>query len=1350
MLHVAVCCAYAAASCLFAAPTPYSVNVRDYGAVGDGVHDDTLALQKAADAARVDSQDRGQLETMVKLRLTCTQDGPVPELYFPKGVYRTTGPVVFTGNAFLRGEDAEIRNETADRDTFFFDLGYRVDIEGLRFAGGRHQVRQFTQNRDIASARISGCTFERSRGTAVRLDCLSDVKVQRSAGKAAFFKSAYETKRTPDGRVELVDVDPASRNPAANSTLVLVEKCTFRDCAQAIFAHSDGVNVDRCSFYDTGVARGPIVQVRTTVSLTRLSFHCSGCVPGRTAIAFGRGCSSAADIDIRAPGGMDPFLFEIPPTYTINYGNYGSSLALRNVTLDTGTNAVLTIGAEYLPEMISLYNVRRVRPHGAKPMLFAFRRAPTREDLESWTAKHRQARHGMKCVFGWAAADVDDYDLEMPAHLAQLRCQAGRKVVKEYLEDSTSGKDAPLFTDEAIGVADARQKQDDSDRVEALLRRAAEAGGGTVLLPPRWITLSRTLDVPRNVRITAAGKAVVRSSDYRLVFFRAGENPDAVFENILFNRGATVFETTADRGRARFENCHFFDQDGVTLKARANGPSEFRLEVRYGTSFVPHLYDGNAAPAVFDAFWLEYAPDFDKAAWDAVSEKSQSCLVNRNGGVLRCYDLLGVPCVYWHAAQSTKNSDQKLGFFTWVAHPEEHPELYGDFRWVDNYGDFTSLNVRYGGEWAGLTPVYQYGDAAKSLLAGHIVGGSLYGWTKAKHATVLSDRKEAHVVLTDLFCMNRMDEPSVVFWRDASGRLSRAKGWVRENCYPHRQKEPVACPAAENVQPKETTAVSRVPAQTKNPARDPGLYGDYWWANRFLSRRKEIEKVRGRDVDLVLLGDSICHFWEWQHPDSWAKLTASRTVLNLGYGGDTTQQVIWRIGHGELDGYKAKTIVLMIGTNNNSSESTNPANVAKGVEKIVSLVRERQPNAKLVLHPIFPRGASAESARHASARARNEATNALLKEFAARDGKIVWIDFNDKLLDESGWVPKELMADEIHPTDRGYDIWMEALAGAGVITPVEDEVFIRSTADKTLQPARFFVPESAKGKKVPLLVALHTWSFGYGSESPWKWAKAQCAKRGWALVYPHFRGSNDKPSACGSDLAVQDVVDAVNYAKRETAIDEGRIYVCGGSGGGHMALLMAGRHPELWAGVVAACPISDLSAWFKESVRLERGYWKKIYDSCGGTPWERRKEYARRSPVTWLARAKEAGVPVQIQTGIHDGHFPGSVPIGHAIRAFNVLANAADAVSDEDIDFMEKNEKVPEPLAFAGRDPFFGEKTRIHMRRTSANARLTIFEGGHSGNFDAGIDWLARQRRGRAVDWSLPETARGSAEALTK
>ena len=227
--------------------------------------------------------------------------------------------------------------------------------------------------------------------------------------------------------------------------------------------------------------------------------------------------------------------------------------------------------------------------------------------------------------------------------------------------------------------------------------------------------------------------------------------------------------------------------------------------------------------------------------------------------------------------------------------------------------------------------------------------------------------------------------------------------------------------------PAESMSTARMESRTNDKTRDPGIFGNYWWANRFLSRHQLVEKQRGKTVDLVLVGDSIMHFWEWKHPASWAKLTQGRTVLNLGYGGDRTQNVLWRIAHGELDGYKAKNIVLMIGTNNNSSHDTDPANVAKAVEKIAAEIRAKHPEAQLILHPIFPRGASAESKRHVDAKARNDKTNAILKEYAAAHPEIVWIDFNDKMVDASGWVPRAIMADEIHPTDAGYDLWMDAI-----------------------------------------------------------------------------------------------------------------------------------------------------------------------------------------------------------------------------------------------------------------------------------------------------------------------------------
>lgn len=225
---------------------------------------------------------------------------------------------------------------------------------------------------------------------------------------------------------------------------------------------------------------------------------------------------------------------------------------------------------------------------------------------------------------------------------------------------------------------------------------------------------------------------------------------------------------------------------------------------------------------------------------------------------------------------------------------------------------------------------------------------------------------------------------------------------------------------------KPADPVSRMDSRTDDRTREPGIFGDYWWANRFLSRRRQIEALAGKTVDLVLVGDSIVHFWEWKHPASWADFSKGRTILNLGYGGDKTQNMIWRALNGELDGYRAKCVVIMAGTNNNGADDADPAATAEGVKTLVRIVREKQPEAKVILHPIFPRGDASDSV-HAGPRRRNDRTNVLLKEFAENADGVVWLDFNDRLVDESGWVPTSIMEDGLHPTDKGYAIWRKAL-----------------------------------------------------------------------------------------------------------------------------------------------------------------------------------------------------------------------------------------------------------------------------------------------------------------------------------
>lgn len=285
------------------------------------------------------------------------------------------------------------------------------------------------------------------------------------------------------------------------------------------------------------------------------------------------------------------------------------------------------------------------------------------------------------------------------------------------------------------------------------------------------------------------------------------------------------------------------------------------------------------------------------------------------------------------------------------------------------------------------------------------------------------------------------------------------------------------------------------------------------------------------------------------------------------------------------------------------------------------------------------------------------------------------------------------------------------------------DFLVKSTIDGEEQPCLFF---PAKGDEPrPLVVFLHPWSNGFNTWDTSEW-QAQAAKRNWHMLQPHFRGPNNNPKACASREARQDVLDAVDYVCAHYKVDPARIYVTGASGGGHMTMVMAAHAPDRWAAASAWCGISDLTAWHAESKAANRKYYKDIEGVVGGAPGdspEVDQELRYRSPVLHIANAKD--LPVDIATGIHDGH-TGSVPIHHTIDAFNAIAEAAGApkVTPGEIATLSKEQ----PLSTEEeQDPSFGR--HIFLRRHAGPSRVTIFEGGHEGIAEAAFVWLEQHAK---------------------
>ncbi len=185
-------------------------------------------------------------------------------------------------------------------------------------------------------------------------------------------------------------------------------------------------------------------------------------------------------------------------------------------------------------------------------------------------------------------------------------------------------------------------------------------------------------------------------------------------------------------------------------------------------------------------------------------------------------------------------------------------------------------------------------------------------------------------------------------------------------------------------------------------------------------------------VDVLFVGDSITDGWRRLERGggkaTWDREFAPLKSANFGISGDRTQHVLWRLENGELDGIKPKAIVLMIGTNNTGMERdgttprNTPAETVAGVAAILQKLRTSQPQAKILLLAVFPRG---EQPDHPQ-RLQVNAINGGIAKLA--DGKAIrFLDINASFLAAGGVLPKEIMPDFLHPAEKGYELWAAAI-----------------------------------------------------------------------------------------------------------------------------------------------------------------------------------------------------------------------------------------------------------------------------------------------------------------------------------
>jgi lysophospholipase L1-like esterase len=257
---------------------------------------------------------------------------------------------------------------------------------------------------------------------------------------------------------------------------------------------------------------------------------------------------------------------------------------------------------------------------------------------------------------------------------------------------------------------------------------------------------------------------------------------------------------------------------------------------------------------------------------------------------------------------------------------------------------------------------------------------------------------------------------------------------------------------AEAIEPTLATLMQDAPAVPLNSMTDintallpvPWLEQDsYDWYARHHAELAIQKDMLANHVEpvTVMVGDSITNFWGGEPiavrasgREAWARLFGKTPTVNMGFGWDRTQNVLWRLRQGELADLHPRNIVVNIGTNNltgtSHARTNTPGETAAGVEAICEMIHAQTPKSRIFLMAIFPRGTLPNNPLRQSI----DATNGILAPWAAGQSWIGYVDMGRRFLHADGSLNRDLLPDGTHPSNAGYQLWADALSQAGFDT----------------------------------------------------------------------------------------------------------------------------------------------------------------------------------------------------------------------------------------------------------------------------------------------------------------------------
>jgi hypothetical protein len=651
-----------------------TINVKEFGAKGDGVTDDTAAIQAAFDEA---------FKRVVPFNVRGAWEASYPEILFPEGTYILTNLVRVSNGGHVRGEGNVILKQTNPQaGVLDCHWALRFLIENITFEGGRVQLNLFSCN-NHAYLFVRGCTFRNSGDFAVT--CVTKGTAQDKQTGAFYEKQedgSYAYRNSPD--------DPYWYN----STILHIDDCRFENCMKVLHDNTDKGVMTNCTIETNPDMKGAAI-VAIALKLENIEGR-AHVTPGNNQRWIDHRGIELVLKNVHLKTASDTGMCAV---YTHNrYNNTSQGGAQHYVIIDgsefqsAGSPENAIVYCREIPNMIVIRDSREVSDGAVNAI--GFEKVPDADYFKQVSPDGLKfitsARNSENIRTALPPSMRPYVDTPLPEEVAELFVQDTPAVGVAMKQD---------FHARTIRITDfesAREgKNDWADAIQKAVNAAAEDEGAEVVFPDGHYTVSKTIELPAEISLRGVGGAYLNGEGAK-VLFRAKDGKRLAFSNLIIGNSETAIDVTAkDEAEAHvlIDHCLFGGTKGMAVRCGTEAmkiAEENKIHLRITDSVFTlcrQVLETNARQAVFDSSWV------------ATDNKmlNQAAIVNK--GNLLFKDIAGVPyCEDWNA----------------------------DHRWIDNACRVTCDNVRFGGEFAGMCLVNQRSHAVKCEPRILIENGWLY------------------------------------------------------------------------------------------------------------------------------------------------------------------------------------------------------------------------------------------------------------------------------------------------------------------------------------------------------------------------------------------------------------------------------------------------------------------------------------------------------------------------------------------------------------------------------------------------------------------------------------------------